>query len=116
VPDPKKDEEATFLLNYMVTAKELDDAIGVLRADLEKKGLTDKTVIVLFGDHNAYYNQLSNYVKGIEDYDTVDKNFTELYRVPLMIYDSSLGHQEIDKFTCTSDMVPTLLDLLGINY
>ena len=116
LPDPEKDEEATFLLNYMVTAKEFDDAIGVMRGDLEKKGLWDNTVLVLFGDHNAYYNELSNYVKDIENIYDTDKLSTDLYRVPLMIYDSSLQHQEIDKFTCTSDMVPTLLDLLGINY
>lgn len=116
VPDPEKDEEAYFLFNYMVTAKEFDDALGVLRQDLEAKGLTDKTLIVLFGDHNAYYNQLSNYVKDIENENVKDKIATDLYKVPLMIYDSSLEHQTVDKFTCTSDIAPTVLDLLGINY
>ena len=103
------------LFHYMVTAKELDDAIGVMFEDLEKKDLLDDTVILLFGDHNAYYNQLSNYVKGIVDYNT-DRNFTNLYKVPLMIYGTDLQPQKIDKFMCTADIVPTLLDLLGIRY
>ena len=78
---------------------------------------------LLFGDHNAYYQQLSNYVKDIEDYETEGK-FTDLYNVPLMIYDTDLTAEMekkgksriIDKFTCTADIVPTLLDLLGIQY
>ena len=77
--------------------------------------MLDDTVILMFGDHNAYYNQLSNYVKDIVDYDT-DRKFTDLYNVPLMIYDSGLGHQVVDKFACTADIVPTLLDLLGVRY
>ncbi|MBE7078581.1 MAG: LTA synthase family protein [Clostridiales bacterium] len=114
---------AEVLLYYMITALEFDDAIGAMMNDLEKKGLLDDTVIVLFGDHNAYYQQLSNYVKNIDDYDTKGK-FTDLYNVPFMIYDTDLiaemetkGESRIiDKFTCTADIVPTLLDLLGIQY
>jgi phosphoglycerol transferase MdoB-like AlkP superfamily enzyme len=83
--------------------------------DLEEKGLLDNTTILMFGDHNSYYQQLSNYVKDIEDYNT-DNYYTDLYKVPLMIYDSDLGHQVIDKYTCTADIAPTLLDLTGINY
>ena len=115
LPKPEEDAFADVLFHYMVTAKELDDAIGVMMADLEQKNLLDDTVILMFGDHNAYYNQLSNYVKDIIDYDT-DRKFTDLYNVPLMIYDKNLGHQLVDKFCCTADIVPTLFDLLGVKY
>ena len=110
-----EDDFAQVLFYYMVTAKELDDALGVMFADLEKKNLLDNTMILLFGDHNAYYNQLSNYVKDIVDYDT-ELNFTNLYKVPLMIWGSGLQAQKVDKFACTADIVPTILDLLGIRY
>ncbi|MBQ8405653.1 MAG: LTA synthase family protein [Clostridia bacterium] len=109
------DDLEDVLFYYMVTAKELDDAMGVMFEDLEKKNLLDNTLILMFGDHNAYYNQLSNYVKDIKGYNT-EHNFTDLYKVPLMIHGSGLPHQIIDKFMCTSDIVPTLLDLLGIRY
>lgn len=107
----KKMEEV--LLNYATTVMEFDDALGLMMEDLEEKGLLDNTTIMLFGDHNAYYQQLSSYVKDIGDYNT-DRYYPDLYKVPLMMYDKKLGHQVIDKFMCTSDMVPTLLDLLGI--
>ncbi len=120
---PTSDKEARILLYYMITAKEFDKAIGCIYADLEKKNILDDTMILLFGDHNAYYNELSNYVKDIDGYKT-DRQFTDMYRVPLMIRDSQLTEtvqnkwktRFINKFTCTSDILPTLLDLLGIRY
>ena len=113
-------DEQQILFQYMVTALDTDKAVGNLKKDLQEKGLLDNTVIALFGDHNAYYHALSNYVKDIDDYDT-DRKFTDLYNVPFMIYDADLigklgGKHTIDKFTCTADIVPTLLDLLGIKY
>ena len=97
---------------------ELDKAIGVVVDELEKRGLTDNTMIVLFGDHNAYYQSLSNYVKDIYPIADNEKSISELYRVPFMI---KIGKGEetthfIDKFTCTADIYPTILSLLGIKY
>ena len=114
-------DEEEILFYYMLTAIDTDRAIGQLKADLAKKGLLEDTIIVVFGDHNAYYHELSNFVKDIEDYET-DRKFTDLYNVPLMIYNKGWSDQMadeervIDKFTCTADIVPTLLDLLGITY
>lgn len=113
-PSNEKNNMEQVLMNYVTTVMEFDEALGIMMKDLEQKGLLENTTIVLFGDHNSYYQQLSNYVKDIEDYDT-DNYFTDLYKVPFMIYDSDLEHQVIDKFTCTADIVPTVLDLLGIN-
>ncbi len=113
-PSAEDKEMEQILMNYVTTVMEFDEALGIMMDDLESKGLLENTTIVLFGDHNSYYQQLSNYVKDIEDYDT-NNYFTDLYKVPLMIYDSDLEPQTIDKFTCTTDIVPTVLDLLGIN-
>ena len=117
VPD-EEDKNATILMHYMITAMELDKAIGVMMDDLKAKDILDDTLIVLFGDHNAYYQSLSEYVKDIE----LGSPTPELYRVPLMIYDKDLSSKLsgekriIDKFTCTVDLVPTILDLLGVQY
>ncbi len=112
---------AERLYYYMTTGLEFDYMLGCIKADLAAKGLTDDTIITLFGDHNAYYQAMSGYVKDIPDYKTENK-FTDLYNVPLMIWDKDLieavpeTERVIDKFTCTADIVPTLLDLLGITY
>ena len=102
-------------------------AIGKMMGELETRGLLDNTTIVVFGDHNAYYHSLSKYVKDIHDYET-EKRYTDLYNVPLMIYDKKLSSEiaktengggadmVVDKFTCTADIASTILDLLGIHY
>ncbi|MBQ3584234.1 MAG: LTA synthase family protein [Lachnospiraceae bacterium] len=114
-PSNKENEMEQNLINYLTAVMDFDKALGIMMEDLEEKGLLENTTIVLFGDHNTYYQQLSNYVKDIEDYET-DNYFTDLYKVPFMIYDVDLEPQVIDKFTCTSDIAPTVLDLLGIQY
>ncbi len=114
------------LYYYMTAGLEFDYMLGMMKEDLQAKGLWENTVIVIFGDHNAYYQEMSNYVKGIASTTREEKTkkFTDLYNVPLMIRDPDLtrtldenGQSRIvDKFTCTADIVPTLLDLLGIKY
>ncbi len=112
---------AERLYYYMTTGLEFDYMLGCMKADLQKKGLLEDTLIALFGDHNAYYQGMSGYVKEIPDYDT-DKKFTDLYNVPFMVWDYDLKKELtdeeriVDKFTCTADIVPTLMDLLGITY
>lgn len=112
---PKSDDENhNNFRNYVAAVMEFDCALGLIIEDLDNKGLLEKTTITIFGDHNTYYQGLSNYVKDIYGYK--DDNYTNLYRVPCIIYDNNLSHQIIDKFTTTTDIVPTLLDLLGISY
>jgi phosphoglycerol transferase MdoB-like AlkP superfamily enzyme len=71
-------------------------------------------------------------VKGIEDYEEIERKetkFTDLYNIPLMIYDKDLietyraekelqeGERNVvDKYVCTADITTTVLDLLGIRY
>ncbi len=128
MPNPDDDDlKDDLLYHYLTGAMEFDYAIGKMMGELQERGLLDNTTIVVFGDHNAYYHSLSKYVKDIHDYDT-DKRYTDLYNVPLMIYDQKLSaavakeengggsDMTIDKFTCTADIASTILDLLGIHY
>ncbi len=118
-------DNAMALYYYMTTGLEFDYMLQLMKEDLVAKGLWDKTVITMYADHNVYYQGLSSYVKGIDDYDSdPEMKFTDLYNVPLLIRDADLikkleekgVNRKIDKFVCTADIVPTLLDLLGIKY
>lgn len=122
----KTSDEASFI-TYLATALDLDASIGVVFDHLKENNLLDSTTIILFSDHYAYYQGLSSYVKdiySINDAIKQDKNYLELYRVPAMIYDTKLVNEInnngesriISKFTNASDIVPTLLDILGINF
>ena len=131
---------------YAACVKDFDKALGNVMTELEERGLKDNTILLLFGDHNTYYSSLSNYVKDIHK--TTDDNYTDLFRVPCMIYypemndvlnfvETELADEvgtryvintytnskgetvkslQVKKFACTADMLPTLFDLLGINF
>lgn len=111
--------KADYLRTYAATVMDFDRAVGIMLRKLEIQGQLDNTTIVMFADHNTYYNNLSYFAKDIDE-----RYNSELYRVPFMIKDSKLvkkyqrnnkGSREITKFTTTSDMLPTILDLFGIH-
>lgn len=114
LPETEDDDDANALRYYCAAGMDTDKAIGVMLDYLDQTGLADKTLITMFGDHNTYYQGVSNYVKNIYFSDT--ENYTELYRVPVMIKvgTQDLGNPAVNKFTCVADIYPTIMDLLGI--
>ncbi len=110
------DENANAFRYYAATAMELDAAVGEMMTYLREQDLLKNTVVVLFSDHSAYYQSMTNYIKDI--YPQSDPtHVSELYRVPLMIKIGDQASQVVvDKFTCTADVLPTIMDLLGIRY
>ncbi|MDE7165264.1 MAG: sulfatase-like hydrolase/transferase [Clostridiales bacterium] len=114
LPYIEDDEDANALRYYCAAGMDTDKAIGVMLDYLEENHIADRTLITLFGDHNAYYQGISNYAKNI--YFSNTPNYTDLYRVPVMIKvgNQDLGRPVINKFTCVCDIYPTILDLLGV--
>lgn len=106
-------DQETHMKNYMAAAMDFDLALGLLMDDLEEKDILDETTILIYGDHNAYYHDLGSAAK---DTDPTDYSETETYRVPFLIYDENLPAISIDDFSCPYDLMPTLMDLLGIEY
>jgi len=99
----------------------LDDAIGVILGKLDEYGIADETTLLLYSDHYSYYDGLTHRFKG---FDEDDFTSIELNTIPLII--SSPGLKEIntssakytitDRFCSAYDIVPTLFDLLGIQF
>ncbi|MFW6046708.1 MAG: LTA synthase family protein, partial [Candidatus Woesearchaeota archaeon] len=110
--NPYKDTEIEKQFrHYMATAMDVDRAVKLLMDNLEDRGILDETTILMYGDHQAYYNNLGPITKGVEEYYEPDN-----YKVPFMIYDENLPAKEVDDFSSLYDILPTILDLLGINY
>ncbi len=108
---------------YKAMAMDLDAAIGMMIDKLEEQNLMDNTVIVLYGDHNAYYNEISYLI-----YDAVGGEYYKpyIFKTPLIICNEKLTQEykknnnindqdsvNIEKFVSPYNIVPTLLDLLG---
>ncbi len=107
--------------HYQAAVMDFDVALGRLLEELELKNLLDNTIIVLYGDHNVYYHELSlvlNNSSSSEYYNT------DMYETFLAIYNPVLTEKyletndsnQIEKFVSPYNIVPTLFDLLGLTY
>lgn len=119
--------EGTKLGNYLKSVHYADYALGVFLEELEKNGLLENTVIVLYGDHDARlpesdYVRLYNYDKttdGVlseDDPNYVDFNeySYELNRkVPLIIWSKDGKSQKISNVMGMYDLSVTLGNMFG---
>lgn len=85
-----------------------DERVGVILKELEKRGLREKTMIVVFSDHGTEFYEHGRFDHGHTLYD-------ELIHVPWII---SLPGQKTAKLisqqVTTLDMLPTLIDIVGV--
>ena len=98
---------------YVATQIELDKALARLIAALEEKGKLDKTVFVMLADHYPYdlsmddINSLSTYQRD----DTVEVNHNAL-----ILWNSNMETTIVNKVCQSVDVLPTVLNLFGIDY
>lgn len=98
---------------YLATQIELDKALEYLLLQLEDSGIADKTLIALSADHYPYGLELET----MDEFagHKVDENF-ELYRSQFIIYTKGMESETIDKPASSLDIIPTLSNLLGLEY
>lgn len=99
---------------YLAANIELDKAIGLLLKKLEEAGKLEDTVIVISGDHFPYgltlgeINEISKYKRD---------NVFEKYHMPLLIWSGSMHETiKVDKLGSSLDILPTVLNLFGVEY
>lgn len=99
---------------YLATEVELDKAIAELIKRLEAAGKLEDTVIAISADHYPYgltldeINELSTYKR--------DDVF-EKYRMPFLVWSGSMKEPiKVDKIGSSLDVLPTLLNLFGVEY
>lgn len=98
---------------YLATQIELDKAMENLLKQLEEANVADKTLIVLATDHYPYGLDDST-INELAGHD-VERDF-ELYKTPLILYSKDMDPVTVDKPSSNLDIVPTLYNLLGIDY
>ena len=98
---------------YIATQIELDNALKYLIERLDEEGKLEDTVILLSGDHPPYALDLEELGERL-DY-SVDRTF-EKFHSNLIIYNPLIKDVVIDKSCSTLDVLPTMLNLFGINY
>ena len=98
---------------YLATQIELDKGLKVLLDTLEESNKLKDTVIVMVGDHYPYSLTVDEINEKSEF--TRDGLF-EVNRSNLISWNSELKEVKIDKVGGSIDILPTLLNLFGIEY
>ncbi len=103
--EPDMDPETN---NCLILAADTDDFFRDLLTRLEADGILDNTVILAYTDHYAY---------GFSDQEKLQsyKEGKGLYQVPAFIYAKDLKGIKINKPTQTIDMLPTVINLFGLD-
>ena len=98
---------------YIACQLEFEYMMEKLNKDLEEAGIADKTLIVICGDHVPYDNmEIPNELAG----SSLDRTF-ECYRNTLIIYSASMEEPiRVDKVCSSLDILPTVLNLMGLPY
>ncbi|WP_434063053.1 LTA synthase family protein [Eupransor demetentiae] len=100
---------------YVQTAHYLDQAFGELMDYLKKAGLYDNSMFVLYGDHFGISENHQPAIAQLLGKDKVtDYDLGEFQKVPFMIHSSDLDGGIDHTYGGEIDMMPTLLDLLGV--
>ena len=123
--------EGSKLGNYYKSLHYADEALGELIIQLDKEGLLEDTVLVIYGDHDARisrkeYNFQENYDKVNDDLlDKDDPNYVEYdsyqyelgRKVPFIIWTKDIKNTELNMEVSNVmgmyDAMPTLGNMLG---
>ena len=110
---PLYELEGSRIGNYLRSIHYADAAIGEFLDGLEKQGLLDKTVIIVYGDHRARLTAAELKSAGVAD-------MAELRKIPLIIYVPHLKHTGKNAIVESTagglvDVAPTACSILGIS-
>lgn len=98
---------------YLACNIELDRALEYLLQRLEEEGIADKTAIVLAGDHFPYGLMKKQYFEMIGQ----PEDFFGAYKSDLIFWVGGLDEPiEVNEYCCNVDVLPTILNLWGIEY
>lgn len=92
---------------YLEAVRYSDEALASLIAGFEKRGLIDKTLFVFIGDHGEGFGE-----HGLNQHDGLV--YEEATKVPLLLWGAGLKPQRIQGLRQNIDVLPTVLDVLGL--
>ena len=103
---------STDIKAYLASNIELDRALEKLIEDLEASGKLEDTVIALVADHYPYDISLEhiNEIAGNRD------STIEINRSHFILWNSEMEETKITKVGGNMDVLPTILNLFGLDY
>ncbi|EHQ89206.1 phosphoglycerol transferase family protein, alkaline phosphatase superfamily [Desulfosporosinus youngiae DSM 17734] len=108
-----EDFNKTKLGGYFQSIRYTDEQIGSFLDTLDKSGVLDNTVVVIYGDHTGVHKYYNDEVKAIQPQESWWLDDSK--RIPLIIYHKGMNGREIPTIGGQIDTMPTILYLMGIN-
>lgn len=106
---------ALYRRRYHAEVREADRVLGRILDLLEKKGLLDTTIVVVTSDHGESFGE-----DGLITHSFGNRGDREsTHRVPLIIRFPpayAFGSHDVPVLTTISDIVPTIYDVVGIDW
>ena len=109
---------------YIAAQLELEKGLTRLVSELEAAGVADRTLIVMSPDHIPYDDvdvlaELAGHSFGTDSLSSLNEQSIDfdVYKNSLIIWSASMTEPvEVDKVCCQVDVLPTLLNFLGLEY
>ncbi len=107
----------SFFGNYLETIHYADEAMGEFIRELEARGLMDRSVLAVYGDHFAIPKDKKEYLEkylGLEDMD--EYNWVKQQKVPLIIHVPGGELKGVRHIAGGGvDFMPTILNIMGVD-
>ncbi|MDD9939184.1 MAG: sulfatase [Myxococcales bacterium] len=91
---------------YLAEVSMVDRAIGTLRRELRKRGLHNRTYLIVTSDHGEAFGEHGRDFHATTVYE-------EMIRIPLLIEGPGVGAHRVDRPAGLIDVAPTILSLFG---
>ncbi|MFJ7724814.1 LTA synthase family protein [Neobacillus sp. NPDC097160] len=101
--------------SYFQTARYADEALKQFFTSIEKAGLLDHTIIIMYGDHYGISKDNNKEMEHVLGKEITLFESAGLQRVPLLIRVPGLEGGVNHEYGGQIDLLPTLLHLLGID-
>ncbi|MDD3705704.1 MAG: LTA synthase family protein [Clostridiaceae bacterium] len=107
----------TFFGNYLEAIHYADEAMGEFIGELESRGLLDRSVLAVYGDHFGIPKDKKEYLAdflGLKDMD--DYNWVRQQKIPLIIHLPKVGYSGTKHIAGGGlDFMPTILNIMGFD-
>ena len=104
-----EDKQRELIHGYKACVSYIDSQVGKLMLKLDELGLSENTIIVLWGDHGWHLGDHGLWIK--------HTNFEQAVNSPMIIYspDHGLENNKTNSPVELLDIYPTLCDLAGVD-
>ncbi|MFA6940300.1 MAG: LTA synthase family protein [Clostridiaceae bacterium] len=105
------DLDKTKMGGYFQSIHYTDKQLGIFLDTLDKKGILNDTLVVIYGDHTSVHKFYNDEVNEIKEKESWWQN--ENKEIPLLLYYKGLNSETIDTIGGQIDLMPTLCYLMG---